>query len=145
MTMIWIAVGVAEVVMMAVSGFFWTAVDDPGGLSVGADVLVLLVGGIAGMLGGLAGWGTAAWGKRSEWAALVVPGVFAAVTGAAAWVVLYIVHSMDCMLAAETSNCSPPSSDKVATVIGLEFAIVVYGVTAGLVQIRNSSPAGARR
>ena len=140
-----VAVLIAQTVMVAVSGFFWFAVkNEPGAISAGTDLLLLVAGG-AGVLGALAGWVTGYFEGRREWVLYVTPAVFALVAAAAAWIALYVVASFDCMLAAETFNCAPPSSDKAAVVFGLEIGIVVYATTAAVVQLRNSSVPGVRR
>ena len=143
MKLIGVAVAIAQGVMIVVSLFFWTAVTDTGDASEGA--LVLLAVGAVCVFGAIAGGVTPALVRRSEWWMFVVPGVFATVTSAGAWCFLYIVHSFDCMLAAETFNCRPPASDKVAILFGLEIGIVVYAAAAALVHNRPPSAAGASR
>ena len=145
MRMIGVAVFIAQALSITASLIFWSLVEaEPGAVSAGTQVLILVAGG-AGVLGALAGFVTGYFEGRREWVVFVAPAVFAVVTAVGAWVVVYAVYSMDCMLAAETSNCAPPSSDKAAVVFGLEIAIVVYATTAALFQMRNSSVTGVRR
>ena len=144
MKMIGAAVLIAQGLSLSASMIFWSLVENEFGASAGTQVLLLVAGG-AGVLGGLAGWVTGYFGGRREWVLYVTPAVFALVTAVVAWVGIYVVTSMDCMLAAETFNCAPTSTDKAAVVIGLEIGIVVYATTAALVQMRNGSVPGVRR